>query len=62
MCFTLGCPDIRRIDKWAFRSSDDLRIVPLNWSVELDVFERFDGEPLSDHDAVAVRFIWERLP
>ncbi len=62
VCFTLGCPDIRRIDKWAFRSSDSLRIVPLSWTVELDVFERFDGEPLSDHDAVAVRFFWEWLP
>ena len=57
-CAALDCPDPGRIDKFLFRSSDDLTIEPLDWSVETDVFVSAEGEPLSDHDAVAVTFGW----
>jgi hypothetical protein len=59
VCDALACPEPERIDKLLFRSSPALTITPLSWSVELDVFMREDGEPLSDHDAVAVRFAWD---
>jgi hypothetical protein len=58
VCTTLGCPEPGRIDKFLFRSSDAVTLVPLSWRFETDVFERADGEPLSDHDALAVRFGW----
>ena len=58
VCAALGCPQPGRIDKFLFRSSDDLTLTPLSWRFETDVFMRSDGEPLSDHDALAVRFGW----
>jgi hypothetical protein len=30
----------------------------VTWRFETNVFVRSDGEPLSDHDALAVRFGW----
>lgn len=41
-----------------FRSGDLVTLTPLSWRFETDVFVRSDGEPLSDHDALAVRFGW----
>jgi hypothetical protein len=58
VCEALDCPEPGRIDKFLFRSSDELTIEPLDWRVETDVFVSADGEPLSDHDAVAARFAW----
>jgi hypothetical protein len=58
VCATLACPEPERIDKFVFRSSPGLTITPLSWRFETDVFVRDDGEPLSDHDALAVRFAW----
>ena len=58
VCATLGCPQPGRIDKWIFRSNDRITITPLSWRFETDVFQDPDGEPLSDHDALAVRFGW----
>jgi hypothetical protein len=58
VCATVGCPQPGRIDKFLFRSSDTVTLAPLSWRFETDVFERADGEPLSDHDALAVRFGW----
>ena len=58
VCAALACPQPGRIDKFLFRSSDDLTITPLSGRFETDVFMRSDGEPLSDHDALAVRFGW----
>lgn len=58
VCAALGCPQPGRIDKFLFRSSDAVTLTPLSWRFETDVFERADGEPLSDHDALAVRFGW----
>jgi hypothetical protein len=58
VCAALSCPQPGRIDKFLFRSSDALTITPLSWRFETDVFLRSDGEPLSDHDPLAVRFAW----
>ncbi len=58
VCATLGCPEPGRIDKFLFRSSAALTFTPLSWRFETDVFRGDDGEPLSDHDALAVRFAW----
>jgi hypothetical protein len=58
VCAALACPQPGRIDKFLFRSSDALTITPLSWRFETDVFMREDGEPLSDHDPLAVRFAW----
>lgn len=59
VCAALACPQPGRIDKWLFRSSDGLTITPLSWRFETDVFQDANGQQLSDHDALAVRFAWE---
>lgn len=62
VCDELDCgADRGRIDKFAFRSSRRVRIVPLTHHFEVERFVRDDGQPLSDHDALAVRFRWVRL-
>jgi hypothetical protein len=58
VCAALACPEPGRIDKFTFRSGGGVTITPLSWRFETDVFVRDDGEPLSDHDALAVRFGW----
>ena len=58
VCAALGCPQPGRIDKWLFRSAGSITIEPLSWRFETDVFVDSLGEPLSDHDALAVRFRW----
>jgi len=58
VCAALSCPQPGRIDKFLFRSTADLTIEPLSWRFETDVFVDGMGEPLSDHDALAVRFRW----
>jgi hypothetical protein len=59
VCAALACPQPGRIDKFAFRSAGNVTLTPLSWRFETDVFVREDLEPLSDHDALAVRFGWE---
>jgi len=59
VCAALACPSPERIDKFAFRSGGNVSLEPLEWRFETDVFMREDGAPLSDHDALAVRFAWE---
>ncbi len=54
----LDCPEPGRIDKFLFRSSDELTLEPLYWNFETDVFVSAGGEPLSDHDPLAVNFAW----
>jgi hypothetical protein len=61
VCAALSCPSPGRIDKFLFRSSDRVTLTPQSWHFETEVFEREDGESLSDHDALAVRFGWEVL-
>jgi hypothetical protein len=62
VCDTLECgSDSDEIDKFAYRSSSTFELEPQSHRFERDVFVRSDGEPLSDHDALAVTFAWERL-
>jgi endonuclease/exonuclease/phosphatase family metal-dependent hydrolase len=58
VCAELACAEPGRIDKFAFRSGGNVTLEALSWRFETDVFVRDDLEPLSDHDALAVRFGW----
>jgi hypothetical protein len=62
VCAALGCAQPGRIDKFLFRNSPGLTIEPLSWRFETDVFVDGLGGPLSDHDALAVRFRWTVVP
>jgi hypothetical protein len=57
-CTALSCPSPGRIDKFAFRSGGGVTLAALSWRFETDVFVDEQGGPLSDHDALAVRFAW----
>ncbi len=57
-----GCDDLARIDKVAFRSDDTVELEATGRTVEVETFADDDGEPLSDHDAVAVTFTWRTRP
>lgn len=58
VCRALDCPDPDRIDRAMFRSSQQVAIVPEAWWLD-DAFVTPSGDPLSDHEAVAVtlRFV-----
>jgi hypothetical protein len=58
VCDALDCADPTRIDKFAFRSDGGIALEPLSWTFEVDKFVDAAGEPLSDHDALAVRWRW----
>jgi hypothetical protein len=59
VCDAVDCGgDDAEIDKFAFRGRPGLRIAPQSHSFERERFTRADGEPLSDHDALAVTFRW----
>lgn len=58
VCEALDCAEPGRIDKFLFRRGPSTALVPVDYSVETDVFVSAGGEPLSDHDAVAVTFAW----
>jgi hypothetical protein len=63
VCTAVDCgADGNIIDKFAFRSAGDIEIRPLDHRFERDKFERADGEPLSDHDPLAVTFEWSAPP
>ncbi len=64
VCSVVDCgADATDIDKFAFRSSDRLEIEPLWHRFEREKFVHpEDGEPLSDHDALAVEFRWTYTP
>jgi hypothetical protein len=57
-CTELACDRPGSIDKFLFRSSDELEIRAERLSFDSEVFITDDGAPLSDHDPVAVRFAW----
>jgi endonuclease/exonuclease/phosphatase family metal-dependent hydrolase len=59
-CAALDCPVPGNIDKFLFRSSDTVTIVPTSWRFESDVFQTGGSEPLSDHKPLAVRFAWSK--
>ena len=58
VCAALNCEDSTRIDKFAFRSAETIELEPLSWKFEVERFRDAGGEPLSDHDALAVRWRW----
>ncbi len=59
VCSVVDCgADAHVIDKFAFRSGSVVDVTPLTHRFERDVFQRSDGQPLSDHDALAVTFEW----
>jgi hypothetical protein len=59
VCEVVDCgADAGVIDKFAFRSGRDTKIVAQSHQFEREKFVRDDGEPLSDHDALAVQFRW----
>lgn len=58
-CDLIECENPGRIDKAAFRNSDTLEFAVTYHHFEVEKFVDPAGEPLSDHDALAVRFTWE---
>lgn len=60
VCRVVECgADAGVIDKIAFRNGGGVELMPLTHRFERERFTRADGEPLSDHDPLAVRFAWE---
>lgn len=58
VCEVVDCgADAGKIDKFAFRSGGGTKIVPQSHEFEREKFVH-DDKPLSDHDALAVRFHW----
>lgn len=59
VCALVDCgADDAVIDKFAVRSGGAVTITPTSHRFERDVFVDGSGEPLSDHDALAVTFEW----
>lgn len=59
VCEVVDCgDDDGEIDKFAFRPGTGVRLRPVSHSFERERFTRDDGEPLSDHDPLAVTFAW----
>ena len=62
-CEVVDCgDDAGAIDKFAFRSGGGITLTALTHQFEREKFERADGQPLSDHDALAVTFRWTDPP
>jgi hypothetical protein len=57
VCVALHCSDPRRIDRIFFRSSATLSLNPVSWKTDARFVDE-QGNPLSDHLAVAVEFTW----
>ena len=57
-CEALSCGETGHIEKWLFRSGGNVTITPLSWGFESTVFVRDGNVPLSDHEALLVRFGW----
>ncbi len=62
VCELVDCAsDATNIDKFAFRKGSSVSIEPLSHRFERRKFVHPEsGEPLSDHDALAVEFRWSR--
>jgi endonuclease/exonuclease/phosphatase family metal-dependent hydrolase len=58
-CATLGCSEPWRVDRILYRGGTDLILTPSRWRIARE-FVDAQGQPLSDHLAVAVTFGWER--
>jgi hypothetical protein len=61
-CIAQGVIDEEAIDKFFFRSNDMLTLVPSYCQFETATFVTPGGEPLSDHDPLAVAFSWSGSP
>jgi len=58
-CDYLACTEqVGSIDKFLFRSGRDVVVVPRSFHFEVETFVSPQGEPLSDHDPLHVRFAW----
>jgi hypothetical protein len=57
-CSTVACNRPGSIDKFLFRDSDRIKLSVDAWSSPTERFVTSEGEPLSDHDPVLVRFAW----
>lgn len=55
-------PGREHIDRVLFRAGEGLRLVPLEWHRHIEDFRADDGELLSDHDPISVRFRLETAP
>ena len=59
VCAVLECGDDAFVhDKFAFRSGGGVELTPRDHRFERETFQNADGEPLSDHDPLAVDFRW----
>jgi endonuclease/exonuclease/phosphatase family metal-dependent hydrolase len=59
VCDVIDCGvDDDVIDRFFFRSGDDVTLDPTSHRFERDTFVNDAGEPLSDHDALAVDWDW----
>ena len=58
-CEVVGCDDPYSIDRFLFRSADQLTLEPITWTHDEDFVDE-EGAPLSDHPAVVVEFDWLR--
>ncbi|MGH9048861.1 MAG: endonuclease/exonuclease/phosphatase family protein [Acidimicrobiia bacterium] len=59
VCDAVDCgDDADQIDKFVFRSGGGVELDVVDHRFEREKFRRADGEPLSDHDALAVTFSW----
>jgi hypothetical protein len=62
VCAVLDCGDDAFVhDKFAFRSGGGVQLTPHNHRFERERFQNDDGEPLSDHDPLAVDFRWRAV-
>ena len=58
VCDALESSDRACIDKFAFRSGAGVELRPLSGTFEVRKFRDAEGRPLSDHDALAVKWRW----
>lgn len=58
-CAAVGCAEPGRIDRFLFRGGAGFALEPNAWVVE-EAFVDGSGVPLSDHDALSMRFRWRR--
>lgn len=58
-CAELGCPDTGAIDKIAYRDGDGVDLTPLTHDFATETFSTPEGDDLSDHPPLAVRFAWD---
>ncbi len=54
------CARPNNVDKLLYRSGDRVQLEAISWQLESAVFKSEEGEPLSDHIPLAVRFKWSK--